>query len=125
MDMNFRIKNPSGSLRVERYTLSAVIKADLDRYGDQQQYCQGDHQAEGGAEQAADNAEIHSLAARPRLLPCPDWQQEHRERRPDKDVGGIISKRPENRLDSGRSRLEDRNARSTSLRPMKKQIAPP
>ncbi|NEK37977.1 hypothetical protein GR253_28235 [Rhizobium leguminosarum] len=119
MDMNFRTKNPSGSLQVERYTLSAVIKADLDRYGDQQQYCQGDHQAEGGAEQAADNAEIHSLAARPHLLPSPDWQQEHRERRPDKDVGGIFQNGRKIVSTPVDRRLEDRNARSTSLRPMK------
>ncbi|NKQ72970.1 hypothetical protein [Rhizobium ruizarguesonis] len=49
MDMNFRVKNPSGSLRVEGYTLSAVLKADLDRYGNQQQCCERGHQTKRAA----------------------------------------------------------------------------
>lgn len=49
--------------------MSAVIKDDLDPDGDQQQCCQRDHQAEGGAGQAGGAVEIKSLAISPRLLP--------------------------------------------------------
>lgn len=49
--------------------MPAVIKDDLDPDGDQQQCCQRDHQAEGGAGQAGGAVEIKSLAISPRLLP--------------------------------------------------------
>lgn len=75
-----------GGARLE----SATLEGDLNRYGDQQQCCERDHETKRTAQEAVDDAEEDSLAIRPRLLPSPDRQQEHREWRPGKDVGGVF-----------------------------------
>ncbi|MBY5820380.1 hypothetical protein HFN60_32850 [Rhizobium leguminosarum] len=105
-----------GGARLE----SATLEGDLNRYGDQQQCCERDHETKRTAQEAVDDAEEDSLAIRPRLLPSPDRQQEHRERM-WAAYFRIAGKSSRSRLVEG---SECRKARSEFQRPMKKQIGP-